>query len=841
MNAGRLRLAALLALAALAAAAYLWLAPGGNGGPRAGNLADLPHRLPIYEPRDLPAEAEGTAVDEHRPADPRPEDLGRGDPVQLTRDVLTVGAQLRGEPQRLFELVRDHVVYEPYYGARKGSFETSLAGAGNDVDQAALLVALLRAAEIPARFVRGIIEISTAEAQSWLRVEGDRALRRILERTGLPHRWLGERLQVEHFWVAARIDGRWRSFDPSFKQHRRIPGIDLGEVGGIGGAELAAALELSGAEPDAAAPVPSVDGRKLEALVDDAAARLGAYLAARPELEWQGLFGGDEIIPRREAAETSYRVVRVLGEYGRLPPELQYRVTLRLGGLEHSDTTANLNRRRTTLHFLRRGELLSPRLLVSKKEVARGSPVAAGSVHRLEVELAIPGQRSEAVTKEIRAGGYYALGFDLGRIPDREIFFRADIARRIRREYEEGVLNVDNLFGELLFALAKSYFYRLDKRNDQTARAAGILWLRQPSLVVAGLEVEDGEPLVTLDLLRDVLLPVAADGDGEKEKDFMLASGLDSSALEAAVIEDLTGEAAVSAGSLLELARQRGIPLWIADAESWPRVERRLQRSPQQLRQIAESIERGWTVLVAERGAVQRGAVPGPAGYAILDPETLSADFRLAALSGGVGAVHELIETLIDLPNPVDNLKKILEADDVTQALSGAAAAAGQEIPAVALVGQALDVYDQAFQRLSLFGAIGGYYTGKIQAPPIAPILGDDVERLKREVLKKVVTDYITKHLSLATSFGPQLSGAPHGKVVISIAYGLAFDIMSQHLEKKIESLIDEAFKNNPQALPWLDKLVGRMLEAGLALRLSELYQRFVVMPSLFGTPGIIF
>ena len=54
--------------------------------------------------------------------------------------------------------LKNNIKTEWYWGLMKGAEETLRQKSGNDADQAALLVAMLRSAGFPARFVQGTIE-----------------------------------------------------------------------------------------------------------------------------------------------------------------------------------------------------------------------------------------------------------------------------------------------------------------------------------------------------------------------------------------------------------------------------------------------------------------------------------------------------------------------------------------------------------------------------------------------------------------------------------------------------------------------------------------------------------
>jgi uncharacterized repeat protein (TIGR01451 family) len=77
-------------------------------------------------------------------------------------EVLALAAELRGDPLAIHAFVRDQVAYQPYRGSLRGARGTIWAGAGNSLDRASLLVALLRASGVPARY--GSVTLGTQDA-----------------------------------------------------------------------------------------------------------------------------------------------------------------------------------------------------------------------------------------------------------------------------------------------------------------------------------------------------------------------------------------------------------------------------------------------------------------------------------------------------------------------------------------------------------------------------------------------------------------------------------------------------------------------------------------------------
>ena len=64
----------------------------------------------------------------------------------ITPEIQALADGLQDDPLRIYNYVHDHIRYVLYFGSKKGAQLTLLEKSGNDFDQAALLVALLRAA-----------------------------------------------------------------------------------------------------------------------------------------------------------------------------------------------------------------------------------------------------------------------------------------------------------------------------------------------------------------------------------------------------------------------------------------------------------------------------------------------------------------------------------------------------------------------------------------------------------------------------------------------------------------------------------------------------------------------
>jgi transglutaminase-like putative cysteine protease len=101
-------------------------------------------------------------------ANPLPPRSGARSAVEYAPEVTELARGLRHDPLLIFNYVRNHIDYSVYYGHRKAPVLTLLDEAGNDFDQAALLVALLRCSGYSATFAFGYMRYARSQAANWI-------------------------------------------------------------------------------------------------------------------------------------------------------------------------------------------------------------------------------------------------------------------------------------------------------------------------------------------------------------------------------------------------------------------------------------------------------------------------------------------------------------------------------------------------------------------------------------------------------------------------------------------------------------------------------------------------
>ncbi|MDD5243710.1 MAG: DUF6531 domain-containing protein [Syntrophorhabdaceae bacterium] len=137
--------------------------------------------------------------------------------TETSPEIQELASSLRHDPKLIYNYVKQHIDYLPYFGSLKGATLTYLDGSGNDFDQASLMIALLRASGYSARYVYGTMTLSIPTVDLWLR---NTYYAYTLGNGGIPFTTdNGTYCTITRVWVSATIDGTDYVFDPALKAY----------------------------------------------------------------------------------------------------------------------------------------------------------------------------------------------------------------------------------------------------------------------------------------------------------------------------------------------------------------------------------------------------------------------------------------------------------------------------------------------------------------------------------------------------------------------------------------------------------------------------------------------
>ncbi len=228
----------------------------------------------------------------------------------ITPDISALARSLMNDPTRIYNYVHDHIRYVHYFGAHKGAEMTLLESSGNDFDQCALLVALLRAASFSPSYMFGMVSFPYAtntllDYQHWVGTTLPNTnwgsiktnVQVINGNVGYPYfTYTGNTnaLYFHHIWVQLTLNGTNYTLDPAFKVNIPVAGINLDVAGQISTNNL-----LTDAAGTATADyVQNLNEGAIRADLGTYAANLLHFIQTNnPNASVQQIAGGSTVVP----------------------------------------------------------------------------------------------------------------------------------------------------------------------------------------------------------------------------------------------------------------------------------------------------------------------------------------------------------------------------------------------------------------------------------------------------------------------------------------------------------------------------------------------------------------
>lgn len=609
-------------------------------------------------------------------APPIAADLAPNVDVQITQAITDLAVSLGGRPLDLYNYVHDRFDTELYYGSKKGSLGTLYEAAGNDVDQASLLIALLRASGIPARYATGTVLLSESQARELARLNPPPGTSSALSATniiltsGIPAvRVINsdgtQDARIEHTWVQAWLpydryrgvaDGgtaapAWIDLDPFIKRYAfSPPTADLRPV-------VFNPYTYITASPSTTLPIDyyidqALTYARTSGLTCDTIDSAGLTRLLVPEAL--------ELLP----ADLPVRLVTLLSTPSALPGAMRYSVGVRVmdefGAL---DLSASLNlpaiygQRIDLSHpgatatdqatIDGRGGIFStppylvnvrPTLKVNGQVVATAAPLRPGTPRILYVQFVTPKFTSDTpqISHNIAAGGLYVIGLDYQSTPQRVLDEAILREAQLNPASDDG--RAQKLYGAIL-----AYFRETNRGRDVALSVQQNGYIRDLGAGFASIEavptLVNGAPVALrfggyqLDVAK--LTHAFYDLESAKQtRSFAVAQawGYNTSALEHWTLQQVYGKRSISSVSALQIAALQGQP--ILTITSAGQVAG-LGLSAQAKTNITNALARGRRALVSQN-PISYGGWSGE-GYVTYDPVLGSASYLISGnLNGGV-------------------------------------------------------------------------------------------------------------------------------------------------------------------------------------------------------------
>lgn len=299
-----------------------------------------------------------------QPGGPTQADLDPTPDIELTQAIQDKAAELDHDPVKIYQWVRNNIEFIPSYGSIQGADYTLEHGKGNAFDTASLLIGLLRASNIPARYAFGTVTIPVDKVKNWVgNVQNPQAAANLLGQAGIPNILLRNggkvtHVRMEHVWAQAWVDfvpsrgaqhkvgDHWIPMDASFKQYDYTEGMDLKDEVPFDAQGLADTIQQQSTINEDEGWVQDVPQQEIETAITDYRDQLKSYLDNQaPDATVGEVLGTQSIktvIHKELSAGLPYRqVTRELTTAG-LPDRLRWKFRYTLNKSQGSTVDTNL-------------------------------------------------------------------------------------------------------------------------------------------------------------------------------------------------------------------------------------------------------------------------------------------------------------------------------------------------------------------------------------------------------------------------------------------------------------------------------------------------------------------
>ncbi|MEZ4646527.1 MAG: transglutaminase family protein [Chloroflexota bacterium] len=286
-----------------------------------------------------------------------------------------------------------------------------------------------------------------------------------------------------------------------------------------------------------------------------------------------------------------------------------------------------------------------------------GSETGMGAAQTVLVQFEAPTIATPAVELDARAWGHIGLTLDLAGISDEHIASRISHYDTLVQDFAAAQANDDiNGMGQLLDPLTvdaydlivRNWFYRVDHHSRVLSNLQQVAFARYPSLgfFYAGGTVTElfGNPIqmsqdkLYIDIVRQLHIVTALDGDENRERGFSLHAGIMSSRQESDLLAQsiaIDVDEASSAASLLWRAAEQNIPIHtiLPGNESASESILALLDNGYPKEAMRDALNAGKVVTVPQNPITIDGE--STYGYVVVDPETGDGAYLLGRANGG--------------------------------------------------------------------------------------------------------------------------------------------------------------------------------------------------------------
>ncbi|MFH0725314.1 MAG: transglutaminase domain-containing protein, partial [Pseudomonadota bacterium] len=619
---------------------------------------NLPARQPVKTPAMIPAYkgGDGTAGEA---------DLLSIPEAPVTREIALLAESLHWNPVEIYAWVKNNVETQWYWGCMKGAEETLRQKSGNDCDQACLLIALLRSAGYPCRFVQGVIRFfpDMERAKHLTGVADEAGVATFFQKAGIAYSPViaGGRIanfEIEHIWVETLVP--WSNYRGSVVDEHGKIWVALDTAVKVPGFSVTPAADILDE-----LPLTGIRERYLEAARPETPlaffkSNIQQYLdVKRPPSTYESL-----VPVRTRISETlmllpaslQFEQVVITGEYPKLPDALFHKV--RFQAISSSEMTFfdktievfHLSGQKIVITY--EPETIADQQIVNSFGGLGNTPCY---LIRLRPVLVVADERLAVGQDGLPMGEDYTLGVDLSWPGGSTAITNTHIAGN---QSVMGIVAQEAIIGEaegeepvtaagLLHRAAMNYIDNWNRSEAELARFYRLAIVHPlPTVVTLGgvvevtrlLDIPHGVDWRGVYVDADLRVVETAGGYGftdparNSHRLFMEMAGLEGSVLEGKVFEDSFQVEAVSTAKLFGIAGRDGVAVRTIDRDN---IHTGLPASADDTiaQDITGAVNRGMVVRIPEREMSHEDW--SGIGYVTENPETGEAGWMLSGMIAG--------------------------------------------------------------------------------------------------------------------------------------------------------------------------------------------------------------
>jgi len=591
------------------------------------------------------------------------DDLKNTAEAPISDTIANLAQSLNWNPISMYEYVKNTIETEWYWGCMKGAEETLRQKAGNDCDQATLLVALFRASGFPSRYVRGTMEFFAGgrdgspieKVKNLTGIDDPWKIAEYFQKAGVPYKTTLSggtitNFQIEHIWVESQIpyanyrgaiideQGKmWLGLDTSIKVkgYTYNNPIDVYQQSGMS-AQLSALMDQYLGAMHTETPLEYLEG-KLSA----SSYQLSALMRTRtiiPEVM--------NILP----ASMQFNQIKITHEYTEIPDELKHKVRFITADTNSAELfslildTLKLSNQKITISY--EPETVEDQQIIDSYGGLDNTPAY---LVRLRPVLKVNGQRMVVGKDALPMGEEHTLQIELISPNGTETGTNTQITGNVvaigivsQKAVQQSTADIGSDAEALLFRETVTYIDRWNKAEEELASIMQLTLSRpMPTVVIVGgvidvtclLDIPHGfewkgtfidAPVRAVEIISPQS-SLRRDAEGKRQATFMQLSALQGSILENRIFEDDFRVDSISTAKLFEVANASHTPVLSIDKANISSLFPALSFDEAIKQDIANAVNQNLTVRMPQTemsyadwtgvGYLKENPLTGEAGY----------------------------------------------------------------------------------------------------------------------------------------------------------------------------------------------------------------------------------